>query len=208
MPRRREQNFASLHRPQGKIPQQFCFQRKLYTCFLYCFCSDLFLGHYRDLVCTECPNELSVSCLLQTPTLMFFTTCVPVDGTDGEEISVLICIQNPGVADAAFCKRHLNAAVNMSVRTSVCLLLQAAKCTLLYFSCVWASLMNTWHAVKHYKSIWTDANTMAYIIQWLTYYKNRLLHNSVGHVACRAYLTLCYSAVVLTNATQRGQTLW
>lgn len=66
------------------------------------------------------------TCLLQTPTVKFFSPCEAVDGTDGGQISTLICIQNPGLADAALCEMYLNAAVNTSVSISVCLLLHAA----------------------------------------------------------------------------------
>lgn len=42
------------------------------------------------------------------------TPCVAVDGTDGEEISVLIWV-HPGPTGAALSKRCLSVAVNISV---------------------------------------------------------------------------------------------
>lgn len=43
----------------------------------------------------------------------------------------------------------------------------------------------------HMDSIWANASTTAYIIQWLSHQKNKLLCNSVGPVAWRGRSSWC-----------------
>lgn len=151
---------------------------------------------------------LSVSCCLQTPPAKSasFGRTMCSSGWDRwrREISALIWVR-PGLTGAALCKRRLGVAVNISVRTCVwfCSSSNPPCCIAPVVEVPRCMLYILQKDYAHMNGIWTNANTMAYIIQWLSYYKNRLLCNSIGRAAWRACVTLC----CWQTPAQRGQTL-